>query len=105
MRSEDEGQGRALILVASPDADARGTIRAALESMGVEVLEAEDATRAVAAAARRPNVIILDAALITDAEYDSLCDELRPEEAQPPILATVPAAAPSPAPSRRAPPT
>jgi diguanylate cyclase (GGDEF)-like protein len=94
MRSEDEGQGRALILVASPDADARGTIRAALESMGVEIVEAEDATRAVAAAARRPNVIILDAALITDAETDSLCDELRPEEAQPAILATVPAAAP-----------
>jgi GGDEF domain-containing protein len=38
VRSEVELQGQALILVAGSDADARGTIRAALESMGIEVL-------------------------------------------------------------------
>jgi len=95
VRSEVELQGQALILVAGPDADARGTIRAALESMGIEVLEAEDSTQAVAAAADRlPNAIILDAALIAGDEHDSLCDALRPEGTQPAILATVPAADP-----------
>jgi diguanylate cyclase (GGDEF)-like protein len=93
VRSEVETQGQSLILVAGPDADARGTIRAALESMGLEVFEAEDCTQAVVAA-RLPNAIILDASLIADDDYDSLRDAFQSEGVQPSILATVPAADP-----------
>jgi diguanylate cyclase (GGDEF)-like protein len=94
VRPEVETQKQFLILVAGPDADARDRMRAAIEAMGLEVLEAADCTEAIDVAARLPNVTVLDASLIADDEYHSLCDALRADGTQPAILATVPAEAP-----------